>query len=183
MGLLFFAAAAAVSLTGRAELLKRVSGWAGTEVSVSGKIEAVWAGDAASYLICAEKGELDPGTRVLVYTGSAAEFALGERVSLDAELSEDAPTRSQMGKGADLVCYVPSGNLRLVQEAGGWAKWTGQLREMLRQRLYRNLSKDSAAFFEAVLLGNEEALSPDVYRFFRIPGLPICCVFPDCIFP
>ena len=170
VGLLFFAAAAAVSLTGRAELLKRVSGWAGTEVSVSGKIEAVWAGDAASYLICAEKGELDPGTRVLVYTGSAAEFALGERVSLDAELSEDAPTRSQMGKGADLVCYVPSGNLRLVQEAGGWAKWTGQLREMLRQRLYRNLSKDSAAFFEAVLLGNEEALSPDVYQIFSDTG-------------
>lgn len=167
---LFFAAAAAgVALNGRAALIRTAMQWAGEEVAFSGRIDSVWDGDTVAYLICAEAGDLEPGIRVLVYSGTAPEFFMGETVSLTAELSDTPPTSSQLGRGADLLCYA-AGGIRLEKEAAGWRSWISNLREDMRQRLYSAFKADAAAFFEAVLLGNSDALSDSVRRTFSATG-------------
>ena len=170
--LALFAAAAAVgiSLAGRASLLRIADRWAGETAAFTGRIENVQAGSTAGYLLRVRSGDLEPGIRILVYSGGSPEFSEGENVSLTLELNAEAPTRSQLGKGADLTGYAAPGSIRLTEAASGWAHWVGRLREELRGRLYRTLRPDAAGFFEAVLLGDADALSPSVREAFSATG-------------
>lgn len=167
--LLGIAAALTAAFLDRCALIRRAAQWAGETVSFSGKIETVSQSSRTGYLIRAEEG-LSPGTRVLVYSGTAPEFSAGERVALTAEINAAPPTRNQLGKGADLICYAPPETISLVRGASGPSAWMNAWREALRRRLYRNLSADAASFYEAVLLGDSDALSDRVREGFSATG-------------
>ncbi len=108
--LLSIGAAAGFSLLGRSAYLGTAR-FAGQEAEFSGMIQAVSGGDAASYLLKTESGDLPVGTKVLLYSRNAPEFSEGERVTVKLTLNEDPPTRSQMGKGADLTGFLSPGSM------------------------------------------------------------------------
>lgn len=170
LALFFAATAVGVSLAGRAALLRTAGRWAGETATFIGRIETVQAGSTAGYLLRVQSGDLEPGIRVLIYSGTSPEFSKGESIWLTVELNSEPPTRSQLGKGADLTGYAAPDSIRLAAPASGCADWVGRLREELRGRLYRTLGTDAAGFFEAVLLGDADALSPSVREVFSATG-------------
>ena len=174
--LLSIGAAAGFSLLGRSAYLSTAR-FAGQEAEFSGMIQAVSGGDAASYLLKTESGDLSVGTKVLLYSRNAPEFSEGERVTVKLTLNEDPPTRSQMGKGADLTGFLSPGSMQLLSEASGPIRWRTALKEALRQRLYLPLSRDAAAFYEAVLLGDGDALSDGLRESFSAAGVShVLCI-------
>ena len=174
--LLSIGAAAGFSLLGRSAYLSTAR-FAGQEAEFSGMIQAVSGGDAASYLLKTESGDLPVGTKVLLYSRNAPEFSEGERVTVKLTLNEDPPTRSQMGKGADLTGFLSPGSMQLLREASGPIRWRTALKEALRQRLSLTLSRDAAAFYEAVLLGDGDALSDGLRESFSAAGVShVLCI-------
>ena len=174
--LLSIGAAAGFSLLGRSAYLSTAR-FAGQEAEFSGMIQAVSGGDAASYLLKTEGGDLPVGTKVLLYSRNAPEFSEGERVTVKLTLNEDPPTRSQMGKGADLTGFLSPGSMQLLREASGPIRWRTALKEALRQRLSLPLSRDAAAFYEAVLLGDGDALSDGLRESFSAAGVShVLCI-------
>lgn len=173
--LLSLLAALGIGISGRFAQL-RAAPWAGQEITFSGEVRNIWRGDSVCYGVEAREGPLPEGTEVLLYSGTE-EYIPGDRITARVSLWDNAPSRSQLSRGADLCGYASAENIRLEQPAGPVSSFFAGLRGRLRTGLYRAFPKNTAEFFIALFSGDDSGLPGEMARAFSALGIShVLCV-------
>ncbi len=151
-------------------------------IEVKGTVEEAFSsnGQTRSYLVITEKigvSGMSQKMRILLYGTADSEFHVGERITCNVTGFRNVPTRSQLGKGAQVTGWIQAGSQTLLTSASSADQWMEDLVFRLKVNLKRAVPSPYDTILIAMLLGDSSEMDAGLYDSFHLTGIShILCV-------
>lgn len=151
-------------------------------VKITGTVEEVFSstGQTRSYLVETEKigvSGMSPKMRILLYGTADSDFHVGERIYCSATGFSNIPTRSQLGKGAQVTGWIEAGTPKLLEAASSTDRVMEELVFQLKVNLKQAVPSPYDSVLIAMLLGDSSEMDSALYDSFNLTGIShILCV-------
>ncbi|PWL46451.1 MAG: hypothetical protein DBY45_02900 [Clostridiales bacterium] len=153
-----------------------------TSVKVTGTVEETFSsnGQTRSYLVKTEKigvGGMSQKMKILLYGTADADFHVGERIACSVTGFRNIPSRSQLGRGAQVTGWMAAGTQMLLTEAPPDEQWMEDLVFRLKVNIKRAVPSPYDSILIAMLLGDSSQMDAGLYDSFNLTGIShILCV-------
>ena len=151
-------------------------------IEVIGTVEEVYQsnGQTKSCLIKTEQIALSgipQRMRFLIYSANDSEIHQGERIACKITGFHNVPTRSQLGKGAQVTGWLESDSQTLLEAASSADQLMEDLRFRLKVHLKQTVPSPYDTVLLAMLLGDSSEMDTALYDSFNLTGIShILCV-------
>ncbi|MEG2596955.1 MAG: ComEC/Rec2 family competence protein, partial [Oscillospiraceae bacterium] len=151
-------------------------------VVVQGKIKAAYPsmGETRSYLLQTKligANGFPQHKNIIIYGTNDIDFHAGEWIQCDLIGFRNVPTRSQLGKGADMIGWVDFVQPQILKEASSFDKMMENLKFMLTVNLKQSVPAPYDTILIAMLLGDASEMNMTVYDRFNLTGIShVLCV-------
>lgn len=153
-----------------------------TPVEVTGRVEEVFPnnGQTRSYLLKTEEiGVPDMSQRMsmLIYGTADMEFHVGECLTCQVTGFRNVPSRSQLGKGAEVTGWIAAGPQTILNALSPADQWMEDLTFRLKVNVKQAVPSPYDTILIAMLLGDSSEMDEGLYDSFNLTGIShILCV-------
>lgn len=153
-----------------------------TPVEVTGRVEEAFSnnGQTRSYLLKTEKvgvPEMSQKISMLLYGSADVEFRVGERITCQVTGFRNVPSRSQLGKGAEVTGWIAAGPQTILNALSPADQWMEDLTFRLKVNVKQAVPSPYDTILIAMLLGDASEMDAGLYDSFNLTGIShILCV-------
>ncbi len=180
---LFMALAGTVVNTGqRIYWAHEAAGFPAVPVEVMGTVEEVFPsnGQTESYLVKTRWIDADGVSQkmqLLLYGTIGSDFHAGEQIACSVTGFQNVPTRSQLGRGAQVTGWIVADSQRVLRAASPADQWMEDLVFRLKVNIKQSVSSPYDTILIAMLLGDSSEMNTGLYDSFNLTGIShILCV-------
>lgn len=151
-------------------------------VEVVGTVEEVFPSNeqTESYLVKTQRISADGVSqklRVLLYGTVGSDFHTGEQIACTISGFQNVPTRSQLGKGAQVTGWIVADSQRVLRAASSADQWMEDLIFRLKVNIKQSVPSPYDTILVAMLLGDSSEMDTGLYDSFNLTGIShILCV-------
>ncbi len=150
-----------------------------TTASGTIKEEYSLSGDQQSFLIKTDKIDAEGVPQkldIVLYASKDVKLNTGEKISCNIEAFKNIPSRSQLGKGAEVACRV-SGDIQVLNEADAFSTFISEVKFKLETNIKKVVSSPYDKILIAMFLGDTGEMDTELYDSFNLTGIShILCV-------